>query len=45
MTLPNGVKVKAVDLLRSDKTIPFRLEDSMFPVLLFGISAEKNRCY
>jgi hypothetical protein len=29
MTLPNGVKAKAVDLLRSDKTIPFRLEGSV----------------
>ena len=29
MTLPNGVKVKAVDLLRSDKTIPFRCEGSV----------------
>jgi hypothetical protein len=28
MTLPDGVKVMAVDLLRSDKTIPFRLEGS-----------------
>jgi hypothetical protein len=29
MRLPNGVKVKTVDLLRSDKTIPFRLEGSV----------------
>ena len=29
MTLPNGVNVKAVDLLRSDKTIPFRCEGSV----------------
>jgi hypothetical protein len=29
MTLPDGVKVKAVDLLCSDKTIPFRLEGSV----------------
>jgi hypothetical protein len=29
MKLPNGVKVKTVDLLRSDKTIPFRLEGSV----------------
>jgi len=29
MTLPSGVKVNAVDLLRSDRTIPFRLEGSV----------------
>ena len=29
MTLPRGVKVKAVDLLRSEDTIPFRLEGSV----------------
>jgi len=29
MTLPSGMKVKTVDLLRSDRTIPFRLEDSV----------------
>jgi hypothetical protein len=29
MTLPSGVKVKAVDLLRSDRTILFRLEGSV----------------
>jgi hypothetical protein len=26
MTLPSGVKVNAVYLLRSDRTIPFRLD-------------------
>jgi len=29
MRLPRGMKVKTVDLLRSDRTIPFRLEDSV----------------
>ena len=29
MTLPGGVKIKAVDLLRSGRTIPFRLEGSV----------------
>ncbi|HEX4487372.1 MAG TPA: alpha-amylase family protein [Terriglobales bacterium] len=29
MKLPSGVKVKAVDLLRSEKRIPFRVEDSL----------------
>jgi len=29
MRLPSGMKVKTVDLLRSDRTIPFRLEDSV----------------
>jgi hypothetical protein len=29
MRLPLGVKVKAVDLLRSDRTAPFRLESSV----------------
>ena len=29
MTLPSGMKVKTVHLLRSDRTIPFRLEDSV----------------
>ena len=29
MTLPSGMKVKTVELLRSDRTIPFRLEDSV----------------
>ena len=29
MTLPSGVKVRAVDLLRSDRTIPFRLEGTV----------------
>jgi hypothetical protein len=29
MTLPSGVKVNAVDLLRADSTIPFRHEDSV----------------
>jgi len=29
MRLPSGVKVKAVELLRSEKTTPFRVEDSV----------------
>ena len=29
MALPSGVKVNAVDLLRSDRTTPFRLEGSV----------------
>jgi hypothetical protein len=34
MKLPNGVKVKAVELLRAEKTVPFRVEES---VLRFNI--------
>jgi hypothetical protein len=29
MALPSGVKVNAVDLLRSERTTPFRLEGSV----------------
>ena len=36
LTLPSGVKVKAVDVLRAEKAIPFRLEAS---ILRFTVPA------
>jgi hypothetical protein len=34
MTLPSGAKVRAVDLLRSDRTIPFRLEGAVLRFII-----------